>query len=70
MSEQEQEHWFNVGKSAGLEYAAERLMEASLAAYKRGLDENASLLRGHAKHLFAQAQEVHPRKVDGSLRLS
>jgi len=28
MNEQEQEHWFNVGKSTGLEYAADTLLAA------------------------------------------
>ena len=60
--EQEHHRWFQVGKSAGLEEAACRLMEGAKVFFERGIDDKADLLRGHAKHLKARAEEEHPVK--------
>ena len=60
--EQEQHRWFQVGKSAGLEEAAGRLMDGAKVFFERGIDDKADLLRSHAKHLKARSEEEHPVK--------
>ena len=60
-SEAVDEHWFQVGKAAGLEEAAKRLMEAAVSRFEAGDDKEAKLLRVHGKHLRARATEEHPR---------
>jgi hypothetical protein len=58
--ENELDRTYNVGVAAGLDQAAERIMEVAVGDFKKGNDDSAEAFRALSSIIKQQAKEAHP----------